>query len=157
MEIERKFRMTQFPDLPYRTEVISEIHYLSIRPYIRMRKAKEAEKVRCKMTFKGEGDLSRNETEIEISEAQFEDLKKHAVGEKPLYKKMRIYPLSQGLEMEVSCVCPGEENEFYYAEIEFPDEKTAAEFPLPTVLGEEVTYEKQMKMNHVYARYNGLE
>ena len=153
MEIERKFLIEGFPQGEFIKEKFAEQYYITTDPYIRIRKSESAGKISFMLTFKGQGTLSRTETELSLTEGQYEDLKSLCKG-RPLKKHTRIYPLEGGLLLEASAVNEGEEGSFFYAEVEFPTEEAANEFiPLP-YLGKDVTEDPEYKMNRVAERLN---
>ena len=102
------------------------------------------------MTIKGEGDLSRKETETAISSDFYRDTVEFLNGKvlRKDYKKYQFGPW----ELEVSLVDSGTEWEFYYAEIEFPTEQDAKAFEVPAYFGEEITYNKEYKMKNYWKR-----
>ena len=153
MEIERKFLIEGFPQGEYVKEKFAEQYYITTDPYVRIRKSESAGKVSYKLTFKGQGTLARTETELDLTESQYEELKTLCKG-RPLKKHTRIYPLENGLFLEASAVNEGEEGAFFYGEVEFPTEEAAKEFiPLP-YLGKDVTEDDEYKMNKVAERFN---
>ena len=76
MEIERKFLLSGFPDLPEleRAEVFQG--YLGISPEVRIRSKRVGEAETYRLCFKGEGGLVREEIELDLDKATFENLKK---------------------------------------------------------------------------------
>ena len=96
MEIERKFLLSGFPDLPEleRAEVFQG--YLGISPEVRIRSKRVGEAETYRLCFKGEGSLVREEIELDLDKATFESLKK--LLPKPMIRKeYRIYRLENGL------------------------------------------------------------
>ena len=73
-------------------------------------------------------------------------------GQPPITKELRLYALSEGLTLEVSCVDKGLPTEFYYAEVEFDSVEAAKAFtPLPEYgLGEEMTETAGFSMSHYW-------
>ena len=137
MEIERKFLLSGFPDLPEleRAEVFQG--YLGISPEVRIRSKRVGEAETYRLCFKGEGSLVREEIELP----------------KPMIRKeYRIYRLENGLRLECSRVDPGTDTEFYYAEVEFQDQQQAEIFSPPDFLGKEVTYDGSYRMKAYYQR-----
>ena len=103
MEIERKFLLSGFPDLPEleRAEVFQG--YLGISPEVRIRSKRVGEAETYRLCFKGEGSLVREEIELDLDKATFESLKK--LLPKPMIRKeYRIYRLENGLRLECSRV-----------------------------------------------------
>ena len=153
MEIERKFLIDSFPQGDACEDRQVEQYYITTDPYIIVRRSVIGNGISYRLTFKGEGTLSRTETEIDLTEKQFEELKLLCKG-RPLKKHTKVYPIGGGLFLEVSSVNEGEEGGFFYAEVEFPTEEAAKEFiPLPC-LGKEVTDDPEYKMNRVAERFN---
>ena len=151
MEIERKFLLSGFPDLPEleRAEVFQG--YLGISPEVRIRSKRVGEAETYRLCFKGEGSLVREEIELDLDKATFESLKK--LLPKPMIRKeYRIYRLENGLRLECSRVDGGTENEFLYAEVEFPSVEEANAFVPPDFLGEDVTETPGSSMSAYWER-----
>ena len=74
------------------------------------------------------------------------------VGKDPIRKHKCDYILPGGLVLECSLVDEGIENEFMYAEVEFPSVEEAEAFEVPPYLGKEVTYDRYWKMNNYWKR-----
>ena len=156
VEIERKFLMDGFPTgLELISEVDIEQGYLSFDPELRIRKAvdKSSGIEEFWMTIKGEGDLSRRETETAISTDFYHETVEFLNG-KVVHKDYKKYQLGPW-ELEVSLVDAGTKWEFYYAEIEFPTEQEAKDFVVPDYFGEEITYNKEYKMKNYWKRTRG--
>ena len=151
MEIERKFLIREVPDLPEleRAEVFQG--YLGLSPEVRIRSKRVGETETYRLCFKSEGDLAREEIELDLDQATFQKLCK--LLPKPMVRKdYRIYQLENGLKLECSRVDPGTPTEFYYAEVEFQDESQAKAFCPPGFLGREVTYDNNYRMKAYYQR-----
>lgn len=149
MEIERKFWIDQFPDLPCKVHKRTEQGYLSITPFeVRIRKSEDCATGQCayRLTIKSQGDLARHEVETSLEAQQYEELK--GLLERPMIcKDYRAYALEDGHTLECSIVDGGV---FSYAEVEFPSEEAAASWqPLP-FLGRETTYETGFKMHNYW-------
>lgn len=133
MEIERKWMVKGWPeaDLPLLREHNMRQGYLTVRPTVRIREEQllfdasgDAPSTSYILCFKTGAGIVRNEIEISIPEDKFRDLEEMIA--LPLIPKLRrTYALTGGLHLEVSHVDEGLPTEFWYAEIEFPDEKTA--------------------------------
>ena len=133
MEIERKWMVKGWPEtaLSLLREHFMRQGYLTVRPTVRIRE----EDLRFDasgaplgtnyiLCFKTGAGIVRNEIEISIAEDKFRDLEEMIA--LPLIPKLRrTYALKDGLRLEVSHVDEGLPSEFWYEEIEFPDEKTA--------------------------------
>ena len=139
MEIERKFLVSALPNLTSADSSEIEQCYISVKPEIRLRRRGE----RFFITFKGEGSLSRAETEISISENEYTELLSFATSR--VIKKTRyVVPLEDGFSAE--CDVYGAELEGFAAvEVEFENEKEALEFKAPDWFGEELTYDSRVK------------
>ena len=153
LEIERKFLMDGFPvGLELLNEVDIEQGYVSFGPEVRIRKAvdKQTRKEEFRLTIKGDGDLSREEIETEITSDFYYDtvefLRVQMV--KKDYKKYQLGPW----KLEVALVDKGTDWEFYYAEIEFPTEQEAKDFVVPSYFGREITFEDDYKMKNYWKR-----
>lgn len=151
MEIERKFMMDGFPDLPEKSRSLMYQGYLSLEPTVRIR-SKENEKGRdYKLCIKGEGTLAREEIELPLEEPVFQRLA--GLLKAPMIRKEhRTYALPDGLVLECSLVDEGLPTAFYYAEIEFPTLEAARAFVPPAYLGRDVTEEKQYYMGAYWER-----
>lgn len=152
MEIERKFLLTGFPfGLQTLEEKYLEQGYLHCgSPEVRIRKGVLKDRIEYKLAIKGDGLLSREEVEFDISEAEYEQLKT-IVPAKMITKDYKVYDL-EGLRLEVSYVDAGNHSEFFYAEIEFSSEEEAEKFNPPSFLFEEVTYDRNYKMKNYWKR-----
>lgn len=153
MEIERKFLIAGFPEAVAEKEKFSEQYYITTEPYVRIRKSLSENKAKYILTFKGEGTIVRSETEFDMTEAQYEELKTLCKG-RPLKKHTKIYPLDNGLFLEVSAVNEDEEEGFFYAEVEFSSEEEAKKFNPPPFLGSDITDDPDYKMNRIFERFN---
>lgn len=142
MEIERKFLLSAFPQgLPLLEEARMEQGYLCADPVVRIRSKESGGKTACRLCFKGQGRLVRQETELAISEETFRELAN--LLKAPMVKKeYRVYALPGGERLECSLV----DGRFYYAEVEFPTLEEALAFTPPPFLGREVTEEKGFTM-----------
>lgn len=153
LEIERKFMMDGFP---FGLDIISEVEieqgYISTEPEVRVRKAvdKKTGKTECRITIKGDGDLTRTEIETEIDEGFFYDVVDF-LGVTTITKDYKKYKLGEW-KLEVACVDKGTSREFYYGEIEFPTEEDARAFDPPKYLGREITFSEDHKMKNYWKR-----
>lgn len=95
------------------------------------------------LTVKRGGGLVRGETEIELSEEQFERLWPLTEGQR-VRKRRHELPLAGDLVAEVDVYADGLQG-LIVAEVEFPDEATAAAFTPPAWLGREVTEDPAYK------------
>lgn len=67
-----------------------------------------------------------------------------------IVKRMKKYKSEDNRIIECSVVDEGTENEFMYAEVEFPDEESAKEFIPPAWFGAEHTNDPLRKMKYVW-------
>ncbi|MCF0145589.1 MAG: hypothetical protein HUJ73_03275 [Eubacterium sp.] len=167
MEIERKWIVRGWPDtnLPLLEEQFMQQGYISVEPTVRIREeallfSSEAElpetcpetiSPSCRkntqfiLCFKSKaysGNLVRREIEFPVSESIFRDLAE-LTGHPLVPKTRRTYLLPDGYHLEVNAVEPDAATGFLYAEIEFPDERSAREWrpegSLADYLSREVT------------------
>lgn len=149
MEIERKWKIDKFPDLPAARRAEMWQGYLSLKPEVRIRRTVGEEGETFRLAVKSEGTLCREEVEPYITKEEFESL--CAMLKKPLvHKEWRGYDLGNGLLLEVSCVDGGEPTSFMYAEVEFPDEESANAFIAPDFLGQEMTQQTGFRMKNYW-------
>jgi CYTH domain-containing protein len=154
MEIERKFLVKELPDdLNYDTVLSIEQCYISISPEIRLRKITNTYhnyimNHNYYLTVKSDGDLEREEFEIQITREQYESLLiKH---DGSLIRKNRYkYPISfdaYNLYAEIDNYY-GHLSGLQIVEVEFPNNEVAKLFSdyIPEWFSEEVTYDKQYK------------
>ena len=152
-EIERKFLISQLPNLPEIKSV--EIHqaYLNTQGHeVRIRKS-ICEITDYKMAVKSEGDICRTEIEFLIDETTYEQLLT-LIGHPPIVKHYHIYRLGE-YELEASIVNPHLSSTFCYAEIEFQSEEEAKAFDCAQVLNliKEVTYDESYKMRNYWNQF----
>ena len=153
LEIERKFMMDGFPvGLDLISEVDIEQGYVSIDPEVRIRKAvdKHTGREEFRMTIKGEGDLTRNEIETNITSDFYYDTVDF-LDVNMIQKDYKKYKLGQW-KFEVACVDPGTDRAFFYGEIEFPTEQDAKDFVVPSYFGREITFNDEYKMKNYWKR-----
>lgn len=147
IEIERKWLMDGFPDLPVEHESEMEQGYLAFEPSaVRIRKAVLGDgEEDYRLTVKGEGTLARVEVEVDLTAEQYASLRELAAAPMAT-KKHRTYRLPGGEVLECSLVDEGQECSFYYAEVEFDSLEEAKAFKPPALLGREVTEEAGWSM-----------
>lgn len=91
-EIERKFLIEEFPDLPLLEEAEAFQGYLSVEPVVRIRKKVSKEKTSYVLCFKGKGRLCRKEIELDLPKETFDELEE--LLEIPMIRKeYRVYAL----------------------------------------------------------------
>ena len=151
MEIERKFLIDSFPDLPLIEQAVCYQGYLSVRPVVRIRKKVDGDIATYKLCFKGKGTIARQEVELDITEEVYEQLVELLQGA-PVRKDYRVYRLPGGERLECSLVDPGEPTEFMYAEVEFATLEEARRFAPPGFLNREVTEQPGYSMGSYWSR-----
>lgn len=157
-EIEHKFLMTGFPKscpaMELESQAMVEQSYLSLEPEVRLRRKVQGEQVKCTLTIKGEGTLSRTEVEFPCSEEEYHTLAALCPGTSAV-KDYRCYRLADGLVLEVSQV----DDAFCYAEVEFTDRDSALSWPIPEELAHyiirETTEEAGFRMKHYWKERHG--
>lgn len=126
-EIERKWLVNGWPEggLVRIKEEMMRQGYVTVEPTVRIREeglvGGGTEFVLC---FKSKGLLTRKEIEFPIGEEHFRELE-DLIGLPLVPKVRRTYQLPSGYALEVNHVDEGAATEFWYAEIEFPDEASA--------------------------------
>ena len=153
IEIERKWLLDAFPDLPYQSESIVEQAYLSFAPAVRIRKNPGSISPYM-LTIKGGGGLLRTEVELPLTEAQYAALLPISLA--GATKRHRRHMLPGGAVLECSLVDEGAPTAFYYAEVEFDSEAAANAFTPPPYLGREVTNDPSFTMAEYCRRKAGL-
>lgn len=135
MEIERKFLVRTMPENldQYPCHLIEQ-GYLCTGPVVRIRR-QDDEYI---LTWKGGGMMAREEYNLPLTKEGYEHMLPKTDGN-IITKKRYLIPLTDGLKAELDIF----ERKFQglvIVEVEFPDEKTAAEFTPPVWFAEEVTY-----------------
>ncbi|MCB2290526.1 CYTH domain-containing protein [Clostridium sp. CS001] len=138
MEIERKFLIKKMPDLTNVQAIDIEQGYLSFFPEVRTRKKDE----KFYLTVKSDGDIAREEYEIEISQNTYEELSDKVAG---LVLKKRRYeiPLNKVDVAELDIYENFED--LKVVEVEFIDIDSANNFEVPCWFGTEVTRDKEFR------------
>ena len=134
MEVERKFRLRQPPDLSGSDSDPIEQGYLAVGAEGEVRLRRKGEQTL--LTVKRGAGLSRSEAEVEIGAEQFKALWPLTEGRR-LRKHRHVLP-HDGLEIEVD-VYEGELEGLMVAEVEFDSEEQARGFEPPAWFGDEVT------------------
>lgn len=153
MEIERKFEIRYLPgDLSeYPCKNIMQ-GYLCRKPVLRIRKSNEeyilTYKLKVDPLRSGEGSpLVNEEVELPLTKEAFDTLLKKIEGN--IISKMRyLIPLEDGLTAELD-VFGGCLTGLIFAEVEFPDEKTAEEFNPPDWFGQDLSADKRYSNYHL--------
>lgn len=159
MEIERKWMVSGWPeaDFPLIREQYMRQGYISVEPTVRIREeAVKGGSTSYILCFKSHGIVARREIEISIPKDKFDALE-DLIGLPLIPKTRRDYNLPDGLRLEVSHVDAGEETEFWYAEVEFPDMETEeswnpASVGLSDYLNDEVTRQPGQSMGAYWAQ-----
>jgi adenylate cyclase len=134
MEVERKFRLTDPPDLSGSESDPIEQGYLAVGAEGEVRLRRKGD--RTLLTAKRGAGLSRGEAEVEISPEQFDRLWPLTEGRR-LRKRRHVLP-HDGVEIEVD-VYEGDLEGLIVAEVEFDSEERARGFEPPAWLGDDVT------------------
>ena len=146
MEIERKFLLNSLPCVKALLGREIEQGYISRDPEIRIRRKGD----KYYITFKGQGDLSRAETEISISADEYAQLCGFVTSCRVIKKARYELALENGLVAELDEYHDALEG-FYAVEVEFASEEEAKAFVPPVWFGRELTYEDRVKnMNLAY-------
>jgi len=140
-ETERKFLVARLPDLS-----LAQSHRI-IQGYIST--ATDCSEVRVRQmgdkffqTIKGEGDLTRDEVEIELSKSQFNSLWAETEGRRIEKTRYEIPFNGNTIELDVySGVLEG----LVVAEVEFESKAESSQFTPPDWFGEEVTYDETFR------------
>lgn len=163
MEIERQwlFDINKVPERFCFCHKDMEQSYLSLEPEVRLRKETpnlvfELVFETCMtywITIKGNGDLSREEINKQITKEEYEALKRIGnITEDKVIKKIHWETYIDQYKLELNIVDKGTENEFCYGEIEFGSEEEALAFEPLDWFGEEVTYDNSYKMKNYWKR-----
>ncbi|MBP5198281.1 MAG: CYTH domain-containing protein [Lachnospiraceae bacterium] len=158
MEIERKFLLKTIPDnLEQYVSHRIEQGYLCVDPVVRIRK-EENDYI---LTYKGEGMMARQESNLPLKEASYNQLKSKVTGniisktrymiplENPEFKQGFPQPPSgYTLTVEIDVFDPPFAP-LVMAEVEFGSQEAAVAFIPPEWFGEEVTYVKQFHNSYM--------
>lgn len=150
MEIERKFLIKTLPR-KLETYPCHEIEqgYLCTSPVVRIRRQDEE----YYLTYKAKGFLAREEYNLPLTREAYLHLRDKTDG--ILIRKTRyVIPIENHLCIELD-VFHGDYEGLLLAEVEFPDEKTAAAYEPPAWFGEDVTYSPRYH-NSVMSRGENL-
>jgi len=149
MEIERKFLIDEFPELPVLLEGYVFQGYLNFEPEVRLRFVMFNNTPQSFwLTFKSGGDLIRKEVEIPLTFEQFLQLQTF-MSAPFLCKQFKQLQLPNGHKMDCSNVNDGE---LIYCEVEFSSVEEANNFEVPSFFGTEVTNDSTYKMKNFYRR-----
>ncbi|HWT73557.1 MAG TPA: CYTH domain-containing protein [Mobilitalea sp.] len=159
MEIERKYEVNKLPgDLSqYKFKKIEQ-GYLCHNPTIRIRKSNDdyilTYKSKLGLQKVEEGSaLIHHEVELPLTQEAFEVLKVKTDGNF-ITKTRYLIPIENGLTAELDIFKDNLEG-LVFAEVEFPDEKTANEFIPPDWFGRELTSDKRFS-NYQLSKITGF-
>lgn len=159
MEIERKYAINNLPEdlSQYKYKKIEQ-GYLCHKPTIRIRKSNEDYILTYKSKLglekqKEGGPIINNEVELPLTKKAYEELIPKT--NTNLIKKTRyLIPLGHGLTAELD-VFEGLLAGLVFAEVEFPDEKTADEFVPPAWFGRDLSADKRFT-NYNLSKLSGF-
>ena len=134
MEVERKFLVDELPDLDGAESDEIEQGYLATGSDGEVRVRRKGDQL--VLTAKRGAGLSRDEAEVELDQASFDQLWPLTEGRR-LHKRRHVLPLGD-LKIELD-VYEGDLEGLRVAEIEFASEDEAKSFDPPEWLGEDVT------------------
>lgn len=146
MEIERKW-LVKPEKIPYELDTLQcleiEQGYVCVNPTIRFRRINDSEYVLTVKTGYGisVSGLERNETEIPLTESEYNHLKELMKGT-TVCKKRYIHSLGNGLKEEID-IFEGALEGLAFMEIEFPDTETARAWPDPVWVERDVTSDRR--------------
>ena len=159
VEIERQwlFDIDKMPERFCSCHKDMEQSYLNLEPEVRLRKETSKSIFESDPTYwitiKGNGDLSREEINKEITKEEYEALKRIGnITEDKVIRKIHWETYIDQYKLELNIVDKGTENEFCYGEIEFASEEEALAFEPLDWFGEEVTYDNSYKMKNYWKR-----
>ncbi len=140
MEIEKKYLTKSIPfDLNKFRKTEIEQCYISTDPVIRIRKSDD----KYYLTFKGAGEISREEFETFITKNQYENLLKKA--ETKIISKTRYFiPLDNGLTAETD-IYYGELKGLITTEVEFKTQADCSSFIAPEWFGKDISSDNRYK------------
>ena len=143
IEIERKFLVKELPEsLSMNKFHVIEQGYLCTNPVVRIRK----EDNRYYLTYKGKGQMLREEYNLPLTKRAYEKLRTKIDG--ILIRKTRyIIPINNSsinsnLQIELD-IFEEPYKGLYIAEVEFPNESEALHFIPPDWFTRDVTYDKR--------------
>lgn len=156
MEIERKFTVSVVPtDLEQYACKELEQGYLCTHPVVRVRKAVKNGEASYILCYKSKLGLEKKEDataqvcreeEMSLTKEAYETLLSKVDGRLITKKRYLIPYESYTIELDVFA---GELTGLVFAEVEFPDERLAAEFVAPAWFAEDVTFDDRFKNNRL--------
>ena len=137
MEIERKFLVKQLPEnLEHYDTAELEQAYLCTNPVVRVRRENDE----YILTYKGKGQMVREEYNLPLNQPAYEHLLEKADGNIIRKRRTRIPWNNYVIELDIFAA-PFEG--LILAEVEFPTELEAVAFIPPEWFGADVTFEKE--------------
>ncbi len=132
VEIERKFKVNEMPDLSqYKFKELTQ-GYLNRNPVVRVRKEDDE----YYLTYKGKGLLEHEEYNLPLNKESFDNLIKKSDG-KIITKKRYLIPYDKyTIELDIF---EGDLSGLVIAEVEFESKEEAMAFNAPSWFGEDVT------------------
>ena len=132
VEIERKFKVNEMPDLSqYKFKELTQ-GYLNRNPVVRVRKEDDE----YYLTYKGKGLLEHEEYNLPLNKESFDNLIKKLDG-KIITKKRYLIPYDKyTIELDIF---EGDLSGLVIAEVEFESKEEAMAFNAPSWFGEDVT------------------
>lgn len=156
-EIERKWLMPMFPDLPFsKNWKIEQVYvYTDLGVEVRVSRRVNLDdpwETKYKLTLKIGNGLSRTEVESLITYKEFLKYQQAAGDLEPISKHYREFELPDGSILAASIV----DGTWGYAEVEFNSEEEALAYQLPFDW-EEVTHKPEFAMKNYWRRKNGIK
>ncbi len=156
MEIERKFTITTLPtDLGIYEKKELEQGYLCTHPVVRIRKSVKKGEASYLLCYKSKLGLEQKadataqvcrEEELPLTKEAYEQLLSKVDG-RVITKTRYLIPYGKyTIELDVFA---GELTGLFFAEVEFPDEASAAAFVAPEWFAEDVTFDDRFKNNRL--------
>ncbi|WP_026491315.1 MULTISPECIES: CYTH domain-containing protein [unclassified Butyrivibrio] len=156
LEIERKFTVKELPENLEQYEVhVIEQGYLNVVPAIRVRRQDDEYYMtyKCHKDFAGahfegeDGDIGQIEYNMPLDKTAYEHLVEKADGN-VIRKKRYIIPIENGLKIELDVFGAPYDGRIL-AEVEFPDEKAAADYKPADWFLEDVTGDVRYSNAHM--------
>lgn len=146
MEIERKFTIKGLPDnLDSYEKKSIEQGYLCTKPVVRIRKSNDdyylTYKSKLNQNKMQDIAIKNDEVELPLTKDAYTHLLEK-VDNNIIIKNRYIIPIEDNLKIELD-IFEGKLNGLCFAEVEFPDEESAAKFMLPDWFLEDVSFDKR--------------
>lgn len=157
MEIEKKYAIHQMPeDLEQYQYKKIEQGYLCHNPIVRIRKSNNDYYITYKSKLgivNNSSAIINNEVELPLTQEAYLTLKAK-IDNNMVYKTRYLIPINKDLTVELD-VFEGLLSGLVFAEVEFPDEKTADEFIVPSWFGKDLSSDKRFT-NHHLSKLSGI-